>query len=207
MTAVPVTLTDAPAAPPNSARTALRLALLELRLLAREPAVAVSLIGFPAVTVLVLAGVFGQSPDPEFGGAVPSDHYIVGYIGVVLAALGLITLPVRLATYRELGVTRRFRASGLSGPVMVASEIILGAVLGTVSAAVVLAAGAAVYGLSMPEDPLPSSPGSSRGWRASSPSAAPSARCSRAVVPPTPSATCCSSRCSSWAAAARPATS
>jgi DNA-binding NarL/FixJ family response regulator len=36
----------------------------------------------------------------------------------------------------------------------VASEIILGAVLGTVSAAVVLVAGAAVYGISMPEDPL-----------------------------------------------------
>ena len=154
MTAVPATVPDAAAAPANSARTALRLALLELRLLAREPAVAVSLIGFPAVTVLVLAGVFGQSPDPEFGGAVPSEHYIVGYLGVVLAALGLITLPVRIATYRELGVTRRFRASGLSAPVMVASEIILGAVLGIVSAAVVLAAGAAVYGISMPEDPL-----------------------------------------------------
>jgi ABC-2 type transport system permease protein len=135
-------------------RTALRLAALELRLLTREPMVAVSLIGFPAVTVLVLAGVFGQSPDPEFAGVAPSDHYIVGYMGVVLAALGFITLPVRLATYRELGVTRRFRASGLSGPVLIGSEVVLGAVLGIVSAAVVLAAGAAVYGLSAPEDPL-----------------------------------------------------
>jgi ABC-2 type transport system permease protein len=154
MTAGLVPLAETRAATATPLRTACRLALLELRLIAREPAVAVSLIGFPAVTVLVLAGVFGQTPDPEFGGAVPSEHYIVGYVGVVLAALGLITIPVRLATYRELGVTRRFRASGLSAPVLVASEVILGAVLGTVSAAVVLIAGAAVYGLSMPEDPL-----------------------------------------------------
>jgi ABC-2 type transport system permease protein len=134
--------------------TALRLAALELRLLAREPVVAVSLIGFPAVTVLILAGVFGQSPDPDFGGIAPSDHYIAGYVGVVLASLGLITLPVRLATYRELGVTRRFRASGVSGPVMVASEIILGALLGTIAVTVVLAVGAAVYGLALPANPL-----------------------------------------------------
>jgi ABC-2 type transport system permease protein len=154
MTGALVPLAETPPASATPVRTALRLALLELRLLAREPAVAVSLVGFPAVTVLVLAGVFGQTPDPEFAGVAPSDHYIAGYVGVVLAALGLIILPVRIATYRELGVTRRFRASGLSGPVLIASEIILGAVLGTVSAALVLAAGAAVYGLSMPEDPL-----------------------------------------------------
>ena len=43
---------------------------------------------------------------------------------------------------------------GLSGPVLVGSEVVLGAVLGIVSAAVVLAMGAAVYGLSAPEDPL-----------------------------------------------------
>ena len=71
----------------------------------REPMVAVGLIGFPLATVLVLAGVFGQVPDPEFGGVAPDDHYLAGYIGVVLAALGLITLPVHIATARELGVT------------------------------------------------------------------------------------------------------
>lgn len=134
--------------------TALRLAAVEVRLLLREPMVAVSLIGFPAVLVLVLAGVFGEVPDPEFGGAAPSDHYIAGYLGVVLAALGLITLPVRRATYAELGVSRRFRASGLSGPVLLGSEVNLGTVLGTVSAAVVLGLGVAVYGVSAPVDPV-----------------------------------------------------
>ena len=153
----------AAAAPPDLAvtprrhgpvRTTIRLATTELRLLAREPMVSVGLVGFPLVTVLVLAGVFGQAPDPEFGGVAPDDHYIAGYIGVVLAALGLITIPVHLATHRELGVLRRFRAAGLSAGVLVASEIILGIVLGTVAALVVLLAGTAVYGLEMPIDPL-----------------------------------------------------
>ena len=135
-------------------RTTARLTWAELRLLAREPTVAVGLIGFPLATVLVLAGVFGQGPDPDFGGVAPSDHYLAGYVGVVLASLGLITIPVHLAPHRQLGVLRRFRSSGLSAGVLVASELALGLVLGTVAAVVVLVAGAAVYGLRMPEDPV-----------------------------------------------------
>jgi ABC-2 type transport system permease protein len=132
----------------------LRLVGTELRLLGREPSVVVGLIGFPLITVLVLAGVFGQGPDPDFGGVAPDDHYLAGYIGVVLASLGLATIPVHLATYRELGVLRRFRAAGLGARVVVASEILLGAVMGTIAVGVVLAVGSLVYGLQAPEDPL-----------------------------------------------------
>ena len=135
-------------------RTTLRLTSAELRLLLREPMVAVGLIGFPLATVLVLAGVFGQGPDPEFAGVAPSDHYLAGYIGVVLSALGLITIPVHLATHRELGVLRRFRSSGLSAGVLVATEVTLGVVLGTVAVAVVLVTGSALYGLRAPADPV-----------------------------------------------------
>lgn len=150
--AIPPSTTTAPSRSP--VRTAGRLAALELRLLLREPMVAVSLIAFPIVTVVVLAGVFGQTPDPEFGGVAPDDHYVTGYVGVVLAALGLITIPVHIATHREAGVLRRYRASGLSGAVVVASEVLVGAVLGTVAAAVVLMVGTTIYGLGLPEDPV-----------------------------------------------------
>lgn len=141
-------------APDASIRTALRLAACELRLLFREPMVFVGLLGFPLVTVLVLAGVFGHVPDPDFGGFPPDDHYLTGYIGVVVAAMGVITIPVHIATHRELGVLRRFRASGLSSGVLIASEILVGVVLGTIAVLVVLATGAAVYGLDAPVHPL-----------------------------------------------------
>ena len=103
MTAVTV---SSPVERTSGVATALRLTTTNLRLMAREPMVAVGLIGFPLATVLVLAGVFGQVPDPDFGGVAPDQHYLAGYIGVVIAALGLITLPVHIATARELGVTR-----------------------------------------------------------------------------------------------------
>ena len=158
-------------------RTIVRLTGVELRLLLREPGVLVSLIAFPAVTVLVLAGVFGSDPDPDFGGVIPSEHYVVGYVGVVLASLGLVTLPAHLASHRELGVLRRYRAAGLDARAVVGSHIALGAVLGTVASAVVL-----VDRWPRLRRPDPgrsgraSSPGSSPDCCASSPSAAPSAR-------------------------------
>jgi ABC-2 type transport system permease protein len=136
------------------ATTVLRLTAMELRLMLREPMVAVGLVAFPLVTVLVLAGVFGQAPDPDFGGVAPDHHYIAGYVGVVLASLGLVTIPVHIATHRELGVLRRFRAAGVSARDVVASEILLGTVLAVVAAAVVVAAGTAVYGMTTPEHPI-----------------------------------------------------
>jgi ABC-2 type transport system permease protein len=133
-------------------RTVAQLTGTELRLLRRELGVFVGLIAFPAVTVLVLAGVFGSSPDPEFGGVRPSEHYVVGYAGVVLASMGLVTLPTLIAAHRERGVLRRYRASGIGGGTLVACHIALGVILGTIASALVLAVGGAVYGLPSPDD-------------------------------------------------------
>ena len=140
--------------PAGALRTVALLTRTELQLLVREPGVLVGLLVFPAVTVLILAGVFGSTPDPEFGGVVPSEHYVVGYVGVVIASMGLVTLPANIAERRERGVTRRYRASGVSGGALVASHILLGAILGTAASALVLAVGAAVYGVPAPEDPI-----------------------------------------------------
>ena len=117
MTATPTTITTANRA--SNGRTALRLTGTELRLLVRDPMVAIGLVALPVVMVLVLAGVFGNAPDPDFGGVAPDDHYVAGYIGVVLAALGLITIPVHIASHREAGVLRRFQAAGITGTSMV----------------------------------------------------------------------------------------
>lgn len=135
-------------------RVALRLAFVELRLLRREPMAAVALIGFPAVMVLVIAGVFGTAPDPDFGNVAPDDYYVASYAGVVLASLGLVTLPVHLATHRQTGVTRRYTAAGLTPGVVAISHAIVGAIVGILGAAVVLGVGAAVYGVTAPDRPL-----------------------------------------------------
>jgi ABC-2 type transport system permease protein len=62
--------------------------------------------------MLIIGGSFGTDPDPSFDGANPSHWYVASYLTVVIAATGLIMMPVHLASYRERGVLRRFAAAG-----------------------------------------------------------------------------------------------
>lgn len=98
---------------PQPWRQVVRLYRSEMRLFLREAQVLLFVFGFPAITVLVLGGVFGtDTNDSGFEFINPSHFYVSAYFGVVLAAIGLIMLPGHVASYRDTGVLRRFDTSG-----------------------------------------------------------------------------------------------
>jgi ABC-2 type transport system permease protein len=134
-------------------RSLLRLAATELKLFVREPMVLTFVFAFPVLTVLILGGVFDED-DPNFEGALPSDYYVAAYIGVVIAAIGLVMLPVHLASYRERGVLRRFDVSRYPRWALPAAWIIVAMVVTIVAVAVLLVTGQLVYGLPEPDDVL-----------------------------------------------------
>jgi ABC-2 type transport system permease protein len=123
-----------------------RLLTSELRLLLREPLVLAFVFAFPVITVLVLGGVFDEN-DTGFEGALPSDFYIAAYVGVVIAAVGLLMLPVHIASYREAGVLRRFDAAGFPRWAFPVSQLVMGAVFVAIGAVLLLATAALAYGL------------------------------------------------------------
>jgi len=123
-----------------------RLIRTEARLFLREPVSLVLALAFPALVVLILGGVFDPR-DPGFGGARPSDYYIAAYIGVVLAAVGLVMLPVHLASYRERGVLRRFHASHFPPWALPAAWICVATLLSIVGMAAMLATAGLAYGV------------------------------------------------------------
>jgi ABC-2 type transport system permease protein len=132
-------------------RSLLRLAATELKLFVREPMVLTFVFAFPVLTVLILGGVFDDD-DPNFEGALPSDYYVAAYIGVVIAAIGLVMLPVHLASYRERGVLRRFDVSRYPRWALPAAWILVAMVITVVAVAVLLVTGQLVYGLPEPHD-------------------------------------------------------
>lgn len=129
-----------------------KLVGVQLRLLIREPQVLSFVFAFPVVTVLVLGGVFDEN-DPAFEGVVPADYYVAAYIGVVIAAIGLIMLPVQLASYREAGVLRRFEAAGFARWAFPTSQFVVGLMYVAAGTVTVLAAAAASYGVPAMESP------------------------------------------------------
>ena len=137
----------------SAAATVARLVRTELRLVLREPLVLAFVFAFPVVTVLVIAGSFAAEDAPDFGGVDPAHWYVASYLSVVIAAIGLVMVPVHVAAYRERGVLRRFTAAGFPSWSFAAATLAVGVALTAVGAAVMLAVAAPVYGLPPVHDP------------------------------------------------------
>ena len=80
----------------------------EARLLFRDPVTWLAAIALPTVVLLIFGSIFGPSePDPALGGLRFIDVFVPSLVVITVGTLGIQTLPIRLATYREKGVLRR----------------------------------------------------------------------------------------------------
>ena len=79
---------------------------------------------------------------------------MASYLSVVIAAIGLVMVPVHVAAYRERGVLRRFTAAGFPRWSFAAATLAVGVVLTAVGSVVMLAVAAPVYGLPPVHDPV-----------------------------------------------------
>jgi len=124
-----------------------RLVRTELTLMRRDPLTLTFVFIFPVVTMLIIGGSFGTTPDEAFDGANPSHWYVASYLTVVIAATGLIMVPVHLASYRERGVLRRFSAAGFPRWSFAVAQLAVGLAAIAVSSVLLLAIAAPVYGV------------------------------------------------------------
>ncbi len=128
-----------------------RLVWTELWLVVREPVVLTFVFAFPVLTVLVLGNVF-DSGDTAFEGIDPAQWYIAAYVGAVLAAIGLIMMPVHLAGYRHQGVVRRFRVSLFPKWALPFAQMVAGLIMAAVGIVALLVVAGLVYGIHAVED-------------------------------------------------------
>jgi ABC-2 type transport system permease protein len=133
---------------------ALKLVRTECKLLLREPLVLTFVFAFPIITMLVIAGSFDGGDRRDFGGIEPSHWYVASYLAVVIAAVGLVMVPVHLATYRERGVLRRFTAAGFPRWSFAAAQLVMGVVVTTIAAGALLIFAGIAYGIPAVESPV-----------------------------------------------------
>lgn len=132
-----------------------KLTWIEFKLFMRDPLSMIFTLLLPFFFLIVLNGVFGNEPevDPDedvWLGVGPADYYVPAYVGLVIAALGVLSLPLRLATYRELGVLRRFRASSMPLWAVLISQVAVMFVIAAIGAISITLASAAIYGTEFP---------------------------------------------------------
>lgn len=124
-----------------------RLVRTELTLMTREPLTVIFVFVFPVVTMLIIGGSFGTRPTVAFDWVNPSHWYVASYLTVVIAATGLIMVPVHLASYRERGVLRRFAVAGFPRWSFALAQLVTGLVAIAAGSAILLIVAAPVYGL------------------------------------------------------------
>lgn len=135
----------------------------ELRLFRREPFAIVFVLAFPLMMMMLLSAVFGNdeadATEVENGmliwrGVTPANYYAAASVAVIIAALGLMTLPINLAGYRERGILRRMRASSVSAATLVAAQLTLALVTFLAGAVVMALVAVLAYDTEVPDDVL-----------------------------------------------------
>ncbi|MBK8989253.1 MAG: ABC transporter permease [Chloroflexi bacterium] len=77
-----------------------------------------------------------------------------GYIGMIIGTIGMLSLPIALATYREQGVLRRLQATPLPSSTILWSQVAVNLVMTAFGALLLVTAGFLVYDLRPPEASL-----------------------------------------------------
>lgn len=130
-----------------------KLTWIELKLFAREPLTVVFVLVLPLIVLYILNGVFGNEADAGFyDGVGPVDYYLAAYIALTVATVGVLSLPVHLAGYREQGVLRRFRASALPPATILGAHVLIALVMGVLGAILLTALSTVGYDAPLPVD-------------------------------------------------------
>jgi ABC-2 type transport system permease protein len=135
----------------------------EFRLFRREPFSVVFVLAFPLMMMMLLAAVFGNKQADAhkiqngiliWRGVTPANYYTAASAAGIIAALGLMTLPIALASYRQRGILRRFRASSVSASTLIGAQLTVA--LGTFAAGTLVMAIVArlAYHAMLPRDLL-----------------------------------------------------
>ena len=138
----------------NNMRTLFKLTWVEIKLFIREPITVVFTLALPMIFLLVMGGVFGNTPDASiFRGVGAMNYYMPSYYGLVMMAMGTVALPVHLTGYRERGVLRRFRASSFSVWSVLGSQLLVSFVITIIGSILITVLGLLVYSPHLPVNP------------------------------------------------------
>ncbi|MEZ4523635.1 MAG: ABC transporter permease [Thermomicrobiales bacterium] len=141
----------------------LAMASAEIRLFLREPFSIIFVLVFPLMMMMLLSAVFGNDQDEAtamengmlvWRGVTPVNYYTAASVAVIIAALGMMTLPINLAGYREQGILKRLRASSVPAWTLFSAQLTV-AFITFVAGTIVMAVVAwLVYDAKLPEDPI-----------------------------------------------------
>ena len=106
-------------------RPLLKLTLVEMKLYLREPMAAFFTLAYAPMILFIFGFIYGNEPTSFFGGSGYIDIAIPSFIALIIASVGLMTLPIDTGLAREKGVLRRFHSTPLSPAAYIFSKVLV----------------------------------------------------------------------------------
>lgn len=124
-----------------------RLTWIECKLYFRFPIGVFFTLILPLMLLLLMGTAFGNEPAPMYGGMGPVDMSVPAYTAMVIGISALISLPINLATYRERGILRRFRATPVRPAVVLGAQLMMQFGMTALGMLLMIAAGKVFFNL------------------------------------------------------------
>lgn len=102
-----------------------KLTLIGAKLYLREPVAAFFTIVYAPMMLILFGSIYGNTPSPLFGGRGTIDISVPAYIGLIIVTVGLMSVPIGVASRREAGVLRRYQATPLRPVIYLTADVLV----------------------------------------------------------------------------------
>lgn len=125
----------------------MKLAWVEVKLYLRQPEAFFFTLVFPLLLLFLFGGIYGNKPNPFFGGRGTVDVSTPAYMAMIIGSTGLLSIAVVVSGYREKGILRRYRATPLRPAALIAAQIIVHFAMTLAGAGLLIVAAKIVFNL------------------------------------------------------------
>jgi ABC-2 type transport system permease protein len=131
------------------------LLIAEGKLLIREPISWLAAIVLPSVILVIFGSLFGpQEPAAAFGGLRFIDVFVPSLVVITIGTLGIQTLPIRLATYREKGILRRLSTTPAHPLRLLLAQLVIYWITAVIALALLIVVANVGFGVPLPGHPV-----------------------------------------------------
>lgn len=132
-----------------------KIATVEAKLLFRERGTWLFAVLLPTLILLVLGSIPGlRTPNDAFGGQRFIDVFVPSLVVMTLAILGVNTLPLRLATYREQGVLRRLSTTPANPALVLIAQLVINMGMAVAAITLLVTVGRLAFQIPLPQHPV-----------------------------------------------------
>ncbi len=121
----------------------------------REPITWLAAIALPTVILLIFGSIFGPSePDPALGGLRFIDVFVPSLVVITVGTLGIQTIPIRLATYREKGILRRLSTTPAHPLRLLLAQLLVYTVIAVIALVPLIVVANVIFEVPLPGQPV-----------------------------------------------------